>query len=487
MLFNSVSFLIFFPIVTFLYFALPHRARWFLLLIASCIFYMAFVPIYILALGFTIIVDYCAGLLMSGATGIKRKVYLVASIIVNVGLLAFFKYFNFFNANLAHLAHWFHLSYNPYPLKILLPIGLSFHTFQAMSYTIEVYRGRQAAERHFGIYALYVMFYPQLVAGPIERPQNMLHQFYEPHSFDRQRVTLGLQRMLWGLFQKVVVADNLAVLVDEVYNHPSRYTDLSLIAATVFFAFQIYCDFNGYCDVALGAAQVMGFKLMENFNQPYSSRSIAEFWTRWHISLSTWFRDYVYIPLGGSRVAAWKRYRNVLIVFLISGLWHGANNTYVIWGLLNGLYLVAETMTKTLRQRLGETLGLARHPRPLAWLQIGGTFGLICFAWIFFRANTVHDANYIASHLFVDHWRAILHPTLLKLALTVGLPRSDWIPAFFGLLTLLGVQWLQRRGSLRARLAALPTWQRWLIYYILILAILFNTRAQARQFIYFQF
>ena len=268
MLFNSWQFFIFFPVVTTLYFIIPHKYRWFLLLTASCVFYAAFVPAYLLILGATIIVDYVAGIFIEKNNGKRRLFYLVISIVANVGVLAFFKYFNFFNDSVVSLAHFIGWNYPIGSLKILLPIGLSFHTFQAMSYTIEVYRGHQKAERNLGIYALYVMFYPQLVAGPIERPQNMIHQFYEKHYFEYQRVVDGLKVMAWGLFKKAVIADRLSILVDQVYNNPTEFSGFPLILATVLFAFQIYCDFSGYSDMAIGAAQVMGFKLMDNFNRP---------------------------------------------------------------------------------------------------------------------------------------------------------------------------------------------------------------------------
>ncbi len=332
MLFNTVHFAIFFIIVTLLYFAVPHKYRWLLLLLSSCYFYMCFIPVYILILGFTIVVDYFAGIFLEIKNTAKRKYFLIASLIANIGVLAVFKYYNFINENLTIILHGtgFH---NPIPyLSILLPIGLSFHTFQAMSYTIEIYRGNLKAERHFGIYALYVMFYPQLVAGPIERPQNLIHQFYEKHIFDYQRITDGLKLMAWGLFKKVVIADRLAILVNQVYDNPTNYKGLPLIFATIFFSFQIFCDFSGYSDMAIGAAKVMGFKLMTNFNRPYSSKSISEFWKRWHISLSTWFRDYLYISFGGNRVSIPRWYFNLFFVFLVSGLWHGAKWTFVIWG-----------------------------------------------------------------------------------------------------------------------------------------------------------
>ncbi|NJN99133.1 MAG: MBOAT family protein, partial [Anaerolineales bacterium] len=341
MLFNSFEFGIFFIIVTLAYFALPHRQRWFFLLASSCYFYMVFVPVYILILFFTIIVDYWAGIYIEEAAGRKRRAYLLLSIFANLSVLALFKYFNFFNSNLAALTTMLGVNYPIENLSILLPIGLSFHTFQSLSYTIEVYRGHQRAERHLGIFALYVMFYPQLVAGPIERPQNMLPQFHTRHSFNYSEFVSGLRMIAWGLLKKMVVADRLAIFVNSIYGNPGQYTGFPLILATYFFAFQIYYDFSGYSDIALGCARVMGFKLMGNFRQPYLATSISDFWQRWHISLSTWFRDYLYIPLGGNRVSRWHWVTNTLIVFMVSGLWHGANWTFVIWGALHGLYTIA--------------------------------------------------------------------------------------------------------------------------------------------------
>lgn len=400
MLFNSLHFVFFFVIVTMLYFALPHRFRWFLLLTASCYFYMAFVPIYILILGFTIVIDYFAGIWLEKTEGKRKKVFLIASLIANIGVLAVFKYYNFLNDNLTALLGIVQVE-NPIPyLSILLPIGLSFHTFQAMSYTIEVYRGHQKAERNFGIYALYVMFYPQLVAGPIERPQNLIHQFFEKHQFEYTRVVEGLKQMLWGFFMKLVIADRLAIYVNAVYNNSDQHTGLTLALATAFFAFQIYCDFAGYSNIAIGAANVMGFKLMTNFNRPYFSKSISEFWKRWHISLSTWFRDYLYISLGGNKVTIPRWYFNLLFVFIVSGLWHGANWTYIIWGTLNGFYLVFAIFTDKIRNKINHIIYLDRLPWLHNSLQIVITFILACIAWIFFRANTTSDAFSILTKIF---------------------------------------------------------------------------------------
>ncbi|MGZ5286161.1 MAG: MBOAT family O-acyltransferase, partial [Flavisolibacter sp.] len=352
MLFNSIEFLFFFPIVTILYFVLPHKWRWLHLLIASCVFYMAFIPIYLLILFFTIIIDYIAGIMIENATGRRRKNYLIMSIVANVGVLAVFKYYNFFIENINQLFHSWNITTSNVPyLDIILPIGLSFHTFQAMSYTIEVYRGKYKAEKHFGIYALYVMFYPQLVAGPIERPQNVLPQFHEKKFFNYDNVTDGLKLMMWGMFKKVVIADRLVQLTDPVFNDPHAYSPMVIVLAAIFFSFQIFCDFSGYSDIALGSARVMGFKLMKNFDRPYQARSISEFWKRWHISLSTWFRDYLYISLGGNRVSIPRWYFNLFFVFLVSGFWHGANWTFVIWGALHGFYLVFAIISEKARDR----------------------------------------------------------------------------------------------------------------------------------------
>ena len=404
MLFNSLTFLVFFVVVTGLYFLLPHRFRWFLLLLASCFFYMFFKPVYILILFGTIIIDYYAGIKLEEIQDQKKKkFFLILSLIANIGVLVVFKYFNFINENISQVLVHVGVQ-NPIPfLKILLPIGLSFHTFQAMSYTIEVYRGNQKAERHFGIYALYVMFYPQLVAGPIERPQNILHQFRIQHNFEYANVSAGLKLMLWGFFKKLVIADRLAIGVDEVYNHLDSYTGVGLIIATIFFSIQIYCDFSGYSDIALGAAKVMGFTLMVNFNRPYASRSISEFWTRWHISLSSWFKDYLYIPLGGNRVKVSRLYFNLFIVFMISGLWHGASWTFIIWGALHGIYLIFALITKNIGVRISDFFKKLKLSFLVNAFNIGFVFALITFAWLFFRAKTTHDAFYVVKHLLDIH------------------------------------------------------------------------------------
>jgi alginate O-acetyltransferase complex protein AlgI len=482
MLFNSLHFLYFFVVVTTLYYMLPHKFRWQLLLASSCYFYMVFLPIYILILGFTIVIDYYAGVFIENTEGgKKKKLYLICSLIANIGVLAVFKYFNFLNDNVSFLLN--NLGYqNSIPnLSILLPVGLSFHTFQAMSYTIEVYRGNQKAERNFGIYALYVMFYPQLVAGPIERPQNILHQFYEPHEFNYQGVTDGLKRMAWGLFKKVVIADRLGSTVAYVYDNPTDFQGLSLIIATFFFAIQIYCDFSGYSDIAIGAAQTMGFKLMKNFDRPYFSTSISEFWKRWHISLSTWFRDYLYISLGGNRVRKGRLFFNLFITFLISGLWHGANWTYVIWGGLNGIYLIVELIISKPISNTIHYLKLNRFSYLIQFIKGVFTFNLVCLTWIFFRAKTVQDAFYILTHLLSDF---TIKGVFSKLAIS----KFDLQIIAFSLLILIFTEGVQSRVSILKWLSIKPLYVRWSVYVLLGVAILlFGAYEQNQQFIYFQF
>jgi D-alanyl-lipoteichoic acid acyltransferase DltB (MBOAT superfamily) len=360
---------------------------------------MFFIWYYFLILVFTIVIDYYAGILIEDTLDpVKRKRWLLLSVVANVGVLCVFKYYNFFTDNINTVFGYDVAKGEGLPyLDMILPIGLSFHTFQAMSYTIEVHRRVQKAERHFGIYALYVMFYPQLVAGPIERPQNVLHQFYEKHSFNYERAISGLRLMLWGLFKKVVVADRLALYVDAVYDNPHNYEGFPLLWGTLFFAFQVYCDFSGYSDIALGSARVMGFDLMKNFNVPYQAKSIAEFWRKWHISLNTWFVDYVYTPIVVEK-RHWDKMAVVfaiMVTFSLSGLWHGANWTFVVWGALHGVALTYDFLSKKKRKSWSKKIpSILYNP-----ISIAITFSFVCFTYIFFRAEKVSDAFYVISHL----------------------------------------------------------------------------------------
>ena len=374
MLFNSLEFIIFFPVVTFLYFLLPHTFRWAHLLLASCIFYAAFIPAYLLILFFLIAIDYTAGLLIEKQH--NKKWWLIISIVANISLLGLFKYYDFFITNINEFS-----GAHVILLKWILPIGLSFHTFQSMSYTIEVYRGKQKAISHAGYYALYVMFYPQLVAGPIERPQNLLPQFLKVQKFSSQKLYEGLRLMAWGFFKKLVIADRIGQYADAVFNHPEHARTLPVWLAVFFFSIQIYADFSGYSDIAIGAARCMGIDLSINFNRPYQSVNIREFWKRWHISLSSWFRDYVYIPLGGNRKGRFRKNTNLLVTFILSAFWHGAGWTFIVWGALHGIYTL---MYDNMKRYFTKIPGL------IAWLITGICVG---FAWIFFRASSIHNAG----------------------------------------------------------------------------------------------
>lgn len=470
MLFNSLHFLFFFPIVTALYFLFPHRYRWMLLLVASIYFYASFIPWYTLILFAMIFIDYAAGIMIERTSGNTKKLFLFFSIIANLGVLFFFKYFNFFNESAAALSHAFSIPYAIPGFSLLLPLGLSFHTFQSLSYTIEVYRGMQRAERHLGILALYVMFYPQLVAGPIERPQHMLHQFYEEHRFDFSRVLHGLSLMLWGFFKKIVIADRLALIVNQVYGNIPAYPGASLALATIFFAIQIYCDFSGYSDIAIGAARVMGFQLTENFRTPYFAVSVTDFWRKWHISLSSWFRDYLYIPLGGNRSGAFRSSLNLLVAFLVSGLWHGANWTFVFWGFFHGCIVLIERMFVYFR--------IPRLPRILS---VCRTFLLVSFAWIFFRAPSFTDALTIIRQLF-EGWQTFSFEALL-----FGESRLQLFISLISIIFLLSVEYAQQYRDLYIWFTARSLVFKSAIYTLSILIILVFGHFEGQEFIYFQF
>lgn len=484
MLFNSVSFLFFFTITTVLYFSIPYRFRWMLLLLASCIFYAGFRPEYLLLIILLTFVSHFSALQM-GKEPIqtKRKKILLFCLVFHLGILFIFKYYNFFNSSLRVLFERPNLFYGLPSLPFLLPVGLSFFSFKSLSYAIDVYRGEQVPERHLGRLGLYIAFFPQLLAGPIERAKRLLPQFYERHDFDYQRVSDGLKLMLWGFFQKMVIADNLAPLVDAVYNHPTQYQGASLTLATLFFTFQIYCDFSGYSDIAIGTAQVIGFRTMDNFNRPYFSKSIQEFWRRWHISLSTWFRDYLYIPLGGNRVSVPRWYLNLFVVLLICGFWHGANWTFIVWGGIHGFYLVFSAITQGAREKIHQVIGLDRAPKLHSFVTGLITFLLVCFAWIFFRANNVSDGLYIISHLWTGWGNAyaggfVPFEGVLKFNLMVGVASTG---------ILLIIHFLQGEDHFSHWLSQKRMVWRWSVYYSMILAILLFGPFAPKEFIYFQF
>lgn len=478
MLFNSLHFLLFFPIVVAAYFLLPFKYRWAFLLGASYYFYMCWKPEYVLLLLVSTLIDFYAGIQIGKAASLqKRKLFLLLSLSSNLGILFLFKYFNFLNASARALFDHFNIFYNVPMFELLLPVGISFYTFQTMSYVIDVYRGDQKPEKHFGMFALYVTFFPQLVAGPIERSTTLMPQFYERHSFDWPRTLDGLKLMLWGFFKKVVIADRLAGYVNQVYNDPANADGLNLLIATYFFAFQIYCDFSGYSDIAVGTARVLGFELMTNFERPYFAKSIAEFWKRWHISLSTWFKDYLYIPLGGNRVAKWRWCANLFIVFLVSGLWHGANWTFVVWGALHGFYLVFSILTGDGRSKLRRALALDRLPGLVKISQILITFHLVLLAWIFFRANHLADALLIIEKISLALTSAAV-PAIGKL---INMPDLFFLLALIALMNLYERWQPSLPVFLKHRLAAVALAS--LLFWAIVVWGAFNNQ----QFIYFQF
>ncbi len=480
MLFNSFHFIVFLPIVVALYFSVPHRFRWMLLLIASYYFYMCWRVEYALLIMLSTMVDYYAGIQMGKRKERrKRTKFLILSLFVNLGLLFSFKYFNFFSAALNEVLGQFNIFYEAPTLKVLLPVGISFYTFQTLSYSIDVYRGKKSPEKHLGIFAVYVAFFPQLVAGPIERSTSLLPQFFRKNRFDYNQVTDGMKLMVWGFFKKLVIADNLALFVNTVYNSPHDYSGLSLALGTYLFAFQIFCDFSGYSDIAIGTAQMMGYRLMINFRQPYYSRSISEFWKRWHISLSTWFRDYLYIPLGGNQVVKWRWYFNLMAVFVISGLWHGANWTFIIWGALHGSYLLISIWTHKIREVFYRVSGLYRHPQAVKFIKIVITFHLVVFAWIFFRANTLSDAFYIIQSIFsID---------LSQIKTIPSVRTFSWFISIISILIMEMAHFLQRKQPVRELLSQKPIYIRWALYYGALMWIILFGKFTEQEFIYFQF
>jgi alginate O-acetyltransferase complex protein AlgI len=478
MLFNSLTFAVFLPVIFGFYWALGRRIRLqnVLILLASYVFYGWWDWRFLSLIAFSTVVDYVAGLrIWATESGRARRNWLLVSLAVNLGLLAVFKYLGFFVQS--WLDAWSALGVEMHmsTVQIILPVGISFYTFQTLSYTIDVYRRHLEPTRDFVAFAAFVSFFPQLVAGPIERASNLLPQFLSDRTFSYPEAVDGLRQMLWGMFKKVVIADNCARFANSAFGNPSAHSSWQLIFGVVFFAFQIYGDFSGYSDIAIGSAKLFGFRLMTNFRCPYFSRDIAEFWRRWHISLSTWFRDYVYIPLGGSKGGPWRRLRNIIIIFVVSGFWHGANWTFVVWGALNALFFVPLLLGGKNRRNLDTVAEGRRLPNLLELLQVAMTFALTCLAWVFFRAESVPGAfAYMAR---------IAGRGLLSLP---PMPGSGTL--LCALFILLSVEWLGRHLDCPLHIVrTLPTrWARWPCYFALCGVIL--RWAGARQpFIYFQF
>lgn len=490
MLFNSFSYLLFFPIVVIAYFIIPQKGKLLWLLLASYYFYMSWNPKYAMLMGLSTFITYLSGLLIGRENQKKalKNLWVFLSMTSNLAILFFFKYFHFFIENVNRILATTGMELLTPTFDVILPVGISFYTFQALSYTMDVYRGDIYVEKNFIKYALFVSFFPQLVAGPIERSKNLLIQISKKHPFDYERVKTGLMYILWGLFLKMVIADRVAILVNTVYNNYTEYAGFQLIIATVFFGIQIYCDFASYSIIAIGSAKVMGFQLMDNFRQPYFSKSIAEFWHRWHISLSSWFRDYLYIPLGGNRKGTARKYLNIMIVFLVSGLWHGANWTFVIWGFLHGAFQVIGQITRPWKIWITDRLGINRQRASYQLAQILITFGLANFAWIFFRAPSLSVATGILSRMVTwNPWIFTGGGVYL-----MGLSAKSFWAGLIAIAILMGVSVAEYRGiRVWERFSEQGLLFRWAVSLALIFSILifgiYGPGYSASQFIYFQF
>lgn len=478
MLFNSFNYALFFPIIFILYwfvFAKNLRNQNLLLLVSSCFFYACWDWRFLFLLLFSIVLDYVTGIKISASTtNVSKKIWLWISIVINVGFLGLFKYYNFFIASFEDFLGLFNLKVNIWTLRVILPVGISFYTFHGLSYVIDIYYDRIKAEKNFVDYAVFVSFFPLLVAGPIERATHLLPQIKTKRTFSYPKAINGLKQILWGLFKKVVIADQCAEVANVIFSAPEQYSGSTLLLGAVFFAFQIYGDFSGYSDIALGSARLLGIELLQNFSFPYFSRNIAEFWRRWHISLSSWFRDYLYIPLGGSKVGLTKKIRNTLIIFLVSGFWHGANWTFIIWGLLNALYILPSIILKTNRTNLDIVAQGKLLPSFREFFAMNVTFSLTVIAWVFFRSESVESAFVFISGIFSPSLFTV--PSLLPKTVLVLL-------VFF-----LVVEWLGRQNKFAIETLGIH-WNRPLrlaLYYVLFFMVIYFSGSE-QQFIYFQF
>ena len=482
MFFNSIDFAIFLPIVFLIYWFIVDKSlktQNFLVVIASYVFYGWWDWRFLSLIMFSTIIDYTVGLKLSNEKKeSKRKMLLLVSIFVNLGFLGFFKYYNFFLDNFLTAFSFFGAEIKANSLNIILPVGISFYTFQTLSYTIDIYKRKFEPTKDFIAFTAFVSFFPQLVAGPIERASNLLPQFYKKRVFEYHKAVDGLRQILWGLFKKIVIADNAAQIANEIFNNSADYSGSTLVLGAIFFSFQIYGDFSGYSDIAIGTSRLFGFNLKQNFAFPYFSRDIAEFWRRWHISLSTWFRDYLYIPLGGSRGGTWMKIRNTFAIFIVSGFWHGANWTFIIWGLLNALYFLPLLLLNKNRINTGVVAGDRLLPSLKELLQMGLTFGLTVFAWIFFRAeNLNHAINYI---------KEIFSKSLFTIPDFIRVNEAKY--TMFLILIFLIIEWIGRLEQYAiARFGVRwHSFKRWGFYFFILLSILYFF-GKEEQFIYFQF
>ena len=498
MLFNSIDFLIFLPIVLVIYYIIPMKYKHIWLLISSYYFYMCWNAKYVLLIFVSTVITYLSGILIDKVEktwpdvndiGKYKKLILAISFVSNLGILFYFKYINFTLDIVTRVLSKMNISMNVPVFDVILPVGISFYTFQALSYSVDVYRGEVAPEHDFFRYALFVSFFPQLVAGPIERSKNLLTQLREPRKFDFGYAFDGILLMLWGFFLKIVLADRIAIFVDTVYGDCEHYQGIYLIVATVLFAVQIYCDFSGYSSIAMGTAKLLGIELMDNFNAPYLSTSVADFWRRWHISLTSWFKDYLYIPLGGSKKGILRKYLNKMIVFMLSGLWHGAQLTFVVWGAINGLYQVIGEVLMPIREKVSDALGVNRDSEGFCVLRAIVTFTMIDFSWIFFRADSLGRAIYIIkSILNTENIWSLFDGSLYN----CGLDEKNFRFMLIAVIVLLVADFLKRKGiRVREIILRQDGYIKCLVVSLSILMIMvfgkYGPAYDAVNFIYFQF
>ena len=483
MLFNSLEFILFFPIVCLVYYLLPGiKGRTIFLLLASYYFYMCWEPVYALLLLTSTSITYISALCMDRSRSRRwRKISLFSGIFINLGILFFYKYYEFAGSLITDFFSLLNIGIEIPRWNVLLPVGISFYIFQAVGYAVDVYRGTIKAEKNFVVYALFISFFPQLVAGPIERAKNMLPQFREKHKFSYENFDAGLRLMIWGFFMKLCVADRVSTYVDAVYNNYMEHSGVSLLLATFFFTFQIYCDFAGYSLIAIGSSKMMGFTLMENFHRPYFAKSIKEFWRRWHISLTTWFRDYIYIPLGGSRAGKWKSFRNTLVIFLVSGFWHGANWTFVAWGAYHALLFLPLLLLGQNRRYRDSVAENSFLPSVKELTQMGATFLLVLLGWILFRSEDISQAAVYLERMF--------NVSLFSAPQLVGLGFGQLLlkKCFFFTALMFIVEWIGRKQAHGLMIEDLSLPVRYVIYTVLLIIIYGFDASNPQGFIYFQF
>lgn len=510
MFFNSFYFLVFLVVVLIIYFQIPNKHRINLLLLTSLIFYVSFIPWHILILIISAVVNYWISRIIYRAPDNKKKFYLIISIIINLCILSLFKYINFFNENLSAIAKFIGWNYSNKILEFAIPVGISFYTFKSLSYLIEVYRKKINPLPNIKNYLLYITIFPELLAGPVDRPLVLIQQFDNNFDFNYTRVSNGLKLIGWGFFQKWVIADRLALFVNNVYGNPESYKGIGLLSATVFFAFQIYCDFSAYSDIAIGTGEILGFKFAKNFSRPYFSKSISEFWRRWHITLSSWFRDYLFLPVAysvlrklknkkfvGIKPETWGYLLSTLITMVLAGLWHGAGWSFVLWGLTIWFYLFISFITKRTRDKINSVFHFRKFKFLHKLITIILTFSLTCSAWIFFRANNFNDAVYIFCHLsnslgkdLYEIFKSII-PLKLNLEfltpITLGFAKKEFVLGLMGIVIVIIINILQRKGSIRQMLSGMPFFIRWAIYICFVITVLLLGKFETRQFIYIQF